>query len=37
LNATGFQVRLQEAEENGIGAHMIETIGYIAVEADQLP
>jgi hypothetical protein len=35
LNAASFQVRLQEEEGNSAGGHAIETIGYIAVEADQ--
>jgi hypothetical protein len=35
LSAASFQVRLQEEEGNGAGNHAIETVGYIAVEADQ--
>jgi hypothetical protein len=35
LNASSFQLRLQEEEGNGAESHAIETIAFIAVEADQ--
>ncbi len=36
VNAADFRVRLQEEEGNDPGDHMVESVGFIAVETDRL-